>query len=78
MQTTIGNCLSCHREVRREMSHPVDVYPAPGMRVPKEYPLLANGKMSCISCHVRHAGDNLYRLVRAQGRQFCQGCHATY
>ncbi len=75
---TIENCLNCHKEVRREMSHPVDVLPTPDMHVPEEYALLPNGRIGCMTCHVRHAGDNMFRLVRAQGKEFCSGCHSTY
>ena len=75
---TIDNCLHCHKEVRREMSHPVDVLPKRGMHVPDDYVLLPNGRISCMTCHVKHAGDNMFRLVRAQGKEFCSGCHSTY
>lgn len=75
---TIDNCLHCHKEVRREMSHPIDVLPQRGMHVPDDYILLPNGRISCMTCHVRHAGDNMFRLVRAQGKEFCSGCHSTY
>lgn len=78
VETTIDNCFTCHKNIRKEMSHPVNVLLAPGMSVPKEYPLLSNGRMSCMTCHVRHAGENLFRLVRAQGKKFCEGCHAAY
>ena len=78
VETTIDNCFTCHKGIRKEMSHPVNVLPTPGMQVPKEYPLLSNGKMSCMTCHVRHAGEHLFRLVRDQGKQFCEGCHAAY
>lgn len=76
--TTINNCFSCHKGIRREMSHPIDVRPRAGMKVPKEYPLLADGRLSCMTCHVRHAGRYSFRLIRAQGRDFCHGCHSTY
>jgi len=75
---TIDNCLHCHKEVRREMSHPVDVLPKRDMHVPDDYTLLPNGRISCMTCHVRHAGDNMFRLVRKQGKEFCSGCHSTY
>jgi predicted CXXCH cytochrome family protein len=77
VETTIDNCFTCHKNIRKEMSHPVNVLPTPGMSVPKEYPLLSNGRMSCMTCHVRHAGENLFRL-RAQGKKLCEGCHAAY
>ncbi|MBN2705217.1 MAG: hypothetical protein JXR89_02110 [Deltaproteobacteria bacterium] len=76
--TNINNCFSCHKDIRREMSHPVNVRPNPRMKVPPEYPLLADGRLTCMSCHVRHAGRHAFRLIRAQGREFCQGCHDTY
>ena len=78
VETTIDICLTCHKGIRKDMSHPVNVLPTPGMQVPKEYPLLSSGKLSCVTCHVRHGGDNLYRLVRAQGKRFCKGCHTAY
>ena len=78
VETTIDNCFTCHKGIRKEMSHPINVLPTPGMQVPEEYPLLSNGKMSCMTCHVRHAGDHLFRLVQDQGKQFCEGCHTTY
>ncbi len=74
----IKNCLDCHKGIRREMSHPVDVLPSPSMKVPSDYDLLANGRISCMTCHVRHAGDNSFRLVREQGKKFCSGCHLTH
>ena len=78
VETTIDICFTCHKGIRKDMSHPIDVLPSPGMQVPNEYPLLSSGKLSCMTCHVRHGGDNLYRLVRVQGKQFCEGCHAAY
>ena len=78
IETAIDNCFTCHKNIRKEMSHPVNVLPAPGMSVPEEYHLLSSGRLSCMTCHVRHAGENLFRLVRAQGKKFCEGCHATY
>ena len=78
VETTIDNCFTCHKNIRKEVSHPVNVRPTPGMQVPKEYRLLSNGKLGCMTCHVRHGGDHLFRLVRAQGKQFCEGCHAAY
>ena len=74
----INNCLDCHKGIRREMSHPIDVLPGSGMKVPKDYRLLGNGRLSCMTCHVRHAGENSFRLVREQGKKFCSGCHSTY
>lgn len=77
-ELTIDNCLTCHQGIRREMSHPIDVLPKRDMHVPDDYTLLPNGRISCMTCHVRHAGDNMFRLVRAQGKEFCSGCHSTY
>ena len=78
VETTIDNCFTCHRGIRKEMSHPIEILPPPGMQVPEEYPLLSNGEMSCMTCHVRHGGDHPFRLIRAQGKKFCNGCHVSY
>ncbi len=76
--TAIDNCFNCHSGIRKEMSHPIEIPPAPGMHVPEEYPLLPDGTIGCMTCHVRHAGNNMFRLIRPQGKKFCGACHSTY
>ncbi|MBU1714722.1 MAG: hypothetical protein KKG70_03835 [Proteobacteria bacterium] len=68
-------CYSCHRKYQESMSHPVDVYPKRGMVIPPEYTTLADGRITCMSCHQRHASNLDNRLIKASNRELCRGCH---
>ncbi|GEM_PF-3784136 len=68
-------CDKCHPDYRGTMSHPVEVFPTPGMQVPEGYSMLADGRMSCQTCHTAHASDTEYRLVRPTQKELCLGCH---
>jgi predicted CXXCH cytochrome family protein len=59
-------------------SHPVNILPKPGMVIPPEYPLLADGRISCMSCHVYHGGNFEHRLVKPDKQSLCKGCHSDY
>jgi len=83
-------CQSCHdgRRAGRE-AHPVGMVPSPALapRIPPEFPL-ANGVLTCLSCHEVSAGCRPgdpnaapnYRLLRrwqaSDPLLFCSGCHA--
>lgn len=73
------NCITCHREVSGEMSHPIDVIPKKDL--PDDMPL-ANGRLSCLTCHYAHPssiqpGNFRIALLRKSGRgsHFCGACH---
>jgi predicted CXXCH cytochrome family protein len=71
-------CVSCHPGSRGSKSHPVDIFPKKGMHIDANiYRLLENGRISCMSCHVPHAADSEYRLVRAGKKALCLGCHGN-
>jgi len=73
--TNTGICYSCHIEYKKILTHPINVYPKRGMSIPPEYPTLPDGKLSCMSCHVKHASDVEFRLIKADRRDLCRGCH---
>ena len=78
LDTNITLCYSCHGGFKGVNSHPVNVLPNPGMKIPAEYPLLADGRLSCMSCHVNHGGNYAYRLIKQTKKELCLGCHPNY
>jgi predicted CXXCH cytochrome family protein len=78
LDTNIHACDSCHAYLKQGYSHPVNVFPKPGMVIPKEYSLLPDGRISCMTCHVPHGGDFEYRLVKSGKKDLCLGCHTDY
>ncbi|MBU0682472.1 MAG: hypothetical protein KKD73_13725 [Proteobacteria bacterium] len=75
---TITVCVGCHPQSKGEHSHPVDIRPKAGMHIPPEYRTMADGRLSCMSCHQAHASDNEYRLTRAKRKDLCLGCHRNF
>ncbi|NTV13095.1 MAG: hypothetical protein HGA96_04065 [Desulfobulbaceae bacterium] len=73
--TNTGICYNCHIEYKKILTHPINVYPKRKMTIPKEYPTLPDGRITCMSCHVAHASNVEFRLVKADKRELCQGCH---
>jgi predicted CXXCH cytochrome family protein len=71
----ISICYTCHEEVKGPMSHPVNVRPPTEMVIPPGYPTLPDGRISCMSCHVKHSGNLGYRLLKSSNRELCVGCH---
>jgi len=76
--TNLHACDSCHAYLKQGYSHPVNVFPKAGMVIPKEYSLLPDGRISCMTCHVPHGGDFEYRLVKSGKKDLCLGCHTDY
>lgn len=68
-------CVPCHGDYVKGSNHPINVPPKPGMEVPADYFLLANGNITCMTCHSAHASDFEYRLVKSSKRELCLGCH---
>ena len=75
INTNNSVCFPCHVKKNSTYSHPVNVYPKPGMVIPDEYPTLPDGRITCMSCHASHASDHEYRLVKSSKRDLCIGCH---
>ena len=74
-----GVCYTCHPQTKGVVSHPVDVQPKRGMMIDtKEYKVLGDGRLTCMSCHVPHASDNEYRMVRSDKKRLCLGCHKNF
>ncbi len=74
-----GVCYSCHPQTKEVLSHPVDVLPKRGMIIDsREYKVLGDGRLTCMSCHVPHASDNEYRMVRSDKKKLCLGCHKNF
>lgn len=71
---SLDACGSCHRK-SAVATHPVNVYPKPGMIIPPEYPTLPDGRITCRSCHETHSSDHEYLTVIGGGRELCVGCH---
>ncbi|MEN8134802.1 MAG: cytochrome c3 family protein [Thermodesulfobacteriota bacterium] len=74
--TTFIICKTCHRDFI--CRHPVNVYPKRGMKVPSDYPTMADGRVSCISCHAPHASDHQYRMIKDHRQELCIGCHSSF
>lgn len=71
---TLEACRSCHQD-QSTATHPVNVYPKPGMIIPPEYPTLPDGRITCRSCHESHSSDYEYLVIKGSKRELCIGCH---
>ena len=71
--TTFIVCKRCHRNFI--IHHPVNVYPKKRMKIPADYPTMADGRISCVSCHAPHASDLKYRMIKDHRQELCIGCH---
>lgn len=67
-------CRPCH-ENQDTATHPVNVYPKPGMTIPPEYPTLPDGRITCSTCHKPHSSDYRYLTRKQSKRELCIGCH---
>ncbi|MEA2083284.1 MAG: cytochrome c3 family protein [Thermodesulfobacteriota bacterium] len=74
----IINCYTCHPEVKGGRSHPVNVYPKPGMTIPPEYTTLSDGRITCMSCHGTHASNYDFMLIKPTSKALCTGCHKEF
>jgi predicted CXXCH cytochrome family protein len=71
---SLDACRKCHRK-QNTATHPVNVYPKPGMVVPPEYPTLPDGRITCRSCHETHSSNYEYLAIKPGRRELCVGCH---
>jgi predicted CXXCH cytochrome family protein len=67
-------CGGCHQKTATA-THPVNVYPKPGMTIPPEYPTLPDGRITCRSCHESHSSEHEYLAIKGGRRELCVGCH---
>ncbi|MBI5418410.1 hypothetical protein HZA55_10805 [Candidatus Poribacteria bacterium] len=70
-------CNSCHGASAN--IHPVDIVPPPDMKVPSEFPLNKEGKITCITCHdagfVNRSVKYLLRGDYTEVNELCYKCH---
>lgn len=71
-------CLGCHPQTKGVLSHPIDIKPKAGMLIPADYKTIADGRVSCMTCHEPHASNNEYRLTKARRKDLCLGCHRNF
>lgn len=76
--TDIEACRNCHPGSFQANSHPINLRPKRGMLIPPEYPLLPDGRMSCMSCHAQHGSDFEFRMIKSSKRDLCVGCHREF
>ena len=74
-ETCIYVCYDCHQDYNKSSTHPINVGPKLGMVIPREYPTLPNGKISCMSCHSPHAKNRDSLLLKSSKKALCIGCH---
>lgn len=78
LDVNINNCYTCHTDVKKGKSHPVNVYPKRGMTIPPEYATLSDGRISCMSCHGTHASNYDFMLIKPTSKALCTGCHKEF
>lgn len=76
LETTITICQPCHADyVTSSNSHPLQVGPKAGMVFPREFFVLANGGINCMTCHSAHSSVYPNRLVKSGKEELCRSCH---
>ena len=70
----MGACRKCHQD-QNVATHPVNVFPKPGMIIPPEYPTLSDGRISCATCHDTHSSDYEFLGRTRTRKDLCTGCH---
>ncbi|MCK9295177.1 MAG: hypothetical protein M0P70_08825 [Desulfobulbaceae bacterium] len=68
-------CAACHQGFNQQKSHPVNILPSGKIKIPPEYPTLPDGRISCMTCHINHAANIEYRLIKSSRKELCLGCH---
>ncbi len=71
-------CKACHKAYWEGATHPVGVRPRMNMRIPKKYPVLADGRITCMSCHQFHGSNYEARMIQSSKKALCIGCHKNY
>lgn len=82
-------CKKCHKKFpcspgnsNDAFTHPLEV--TPSTPIPRDMPLTASGKISCITCHSFHAEfwdaeyNNESLLRRTKGVKLCTTCHQNF
>lgn len=66
-------CNACHNKVLT-ISHPSGF--TPSRTLPSDFPLAANGDITCSTCHAINQDDHGLTRGARTGRDFCLGCHS--
>ncbi|MCA1765568.1 MAG: cytochrome c3 family protein, partial [Desulfobulbaceae bacterium] len=70
-------CKNCHQDMSGH--HPVNVFPQRKMVIPDDYPVLDDGRISCVTCHNPHASDLQFLMIKDYYTgELCVGCHSEY
>jgi len=77
-ETTLLVCKKCHAAYWQGATHPVGIRPKKGMHIPASYPVLEDGRITCISCHAPHGSNFEARMRRSSKQDLCIGCHREY
>ncbi|BCO10287.1 hypothetical protein GF1_26630 [Desulfolithobacter dissulfuricans] len=77
-ETSVTVCRTCHEDYWQGTSHPVNIRPSKRVQIPDSYPVLSDGRITCISCHEPHASNNDARIRQASKRDLCIDCHRNY
>ncbi|WP_456387071.1 cytochrome c3 family protein [Desulfolithobacter sp.] len=77
-ETNMMVCRACHEQYWHGVSHPINVSPSRNVKIPENYPVLSDGRITCMSCHEAHASQNEARIRRASKRDLCIDCHRNY
>ena len=68
-----------------EVNHPVNVVPSDSVNVPDDWPLNAQGQITCLTCHTGFSGSGAGKNAMLRdfdsrendSREFCGKCHTT-
>ena len=77
-EVSLKICRACHASYWQGATHPVNVRPRRGMVIPPRYPVLDDGRITCISCHAAHGSNYEARMRRSSKEALCIGCHTEY
>jgi predicted CXXCH cytochrome family protein len=93
MVATPDMCYSCHDGgvadsrawTNHNRQHAVDVRPPADMQIPRTFPLDAEGKLNCATCHTPHAlpsgpgsKETFFMRVSNRNSAMCPQCHGAW
>jgi len=76
-ETGLNACYRCHPLEKLGFTHPVDLPLPAEMKKPSHLPL-ANGCITCATCHNPHGAKLEYLLRKSRRSELCVSCHKNY
>jgi len=73
----LNACYHCHPSDKLGLTHPVDLPLPAEMKVSASLPL-ANGCITCATCHNPHGAKREYLLRKSRKSELCVSCHKNY